>query len=145
MINQTLLHDDMKVSEKRWVDDSTGLSCLIIRHPSMKHLCGYVGVKEGSPLFGMDYSNDRLNSIDVHGGLTYADRYKGEPKDIWWFGFDCAHSGDYVPSMAQYGGTFEDDIYWTVSAVETECTSLAEQIHAIVIDTERAAPGRDGG
>lgn len=35
--------------------------------------------------------------IDVHGGVTYSggsDSYPIEEKDIWWFGFDCAHYDD---------------------------------------------------
>ena len=35
--------------------------------------------------------------FDVHGGVTYADggdNYPIKLKDIWWFGFDCAHLGD---------------------------------------------------
>ena len=24
---------------------------------------------------------------------------EGESEDVWWFGFDCAHGGDFIPSI----------------------------------------------
>jgi hypothetical protein len=76
--------------------------------------------------------------IDVHGGLTYSDRCQssddpaqgichvpapGRPEDVWWFGFDCAHYGDQVPSMASTG-----ESYWTVDLVTIEVLLLAGQL-----------------
>ena len=151
----------------QWVDEATGLDCLIVRGPSGA-LCGYVGVAPGHPWHGKDYSqcletpvceeswcgHSAGSRLEVHGGITFADscheptreaweqwreRMKaskdeaerfpvgdaarrlrtlghfmddfegwkahgeasfichipgpGRPKDVWWFGFDCAHSG----------------------------------------------------
>src|SRR4051812_33030319 len=65
--------------------------------------CGYVGVDPTHPYHGRDY--DSLD-VSVHGGLTYAKECSGhvchvpkpgEPENLWWFGFDCAHSGDMHP------------------------------------------------
>jgi hypothetical protein len=45
---------------KHWVDEATGLDCMVIRHPSGGHLCGYVGVPKGHKLFGKKYSDCTL-------------------------------------------------------------------------------------
>ena len=63
------------------------------------HLCGYVGIPKGHPLYGKDYwyiyDNTRLRP-QVHGGLTYSREYllTREKSGLWWFGFDAAHAGD---------------------------------------------------
>lgn len=81
-----------------------GLPCLIVRNHTGA-LCGYVAVPPGHPAHGAGY--DSVN-VDVHGGLTFANHCDtseralichtpepGEPDDVWWLGFDCAHYGDY--------------------------------------------------
>ena len=54
---------------------------------------------------------------------------EGEPDDVWWFGFDCAHLGDLVPER---GGRslYRDhsETYKTVSYVQRECAALARQL-----------------
>lgn len=71
----------------QYQDEATGLPCLIVRSP-VGALCGYVGVPEGHPWFGIaynertdrapetddhDWSAERPESvIDVHGGLTFS-------------------------------------------------------------------------
>ena len=39
----------------QWIDEETGLDCLIVRNPGGA-LCGYVGVAEGHSLFEVSYS-----------------------------------------------------------------------------------------
>ena len=89
-----------------------GLPCLIVRN-HMGAWCGYVAVPPGHPWHGRSYE-----AVDAacHGGLTFAsacaERPKaqfiigntichapreGEPADVWWLGFDCAHSEDLIP------------------------------------------------
>lgn len=141
---------DDEPDKAQWIDQATGLDCLINRGPSGA-LCGYVGVPEGHRLYGVDYDNVRVNNPendgypDVHWGLTYADRcqpsedpsrgicHTGEVanKNVWWLGFDCAHSGDICPS---YMG---DDDFWVdrssykdFNFVRTEVEVLAKQIAA---------------
>jgi hypothetical protein len=97
--------------KKQWIDPKTGLPCLVVRN-DMGALCGYVGVPRGHPWYEKGY-----DSIDpypsVHGGLTYASRCygkichevePGEPDDVWWLGFDCAHAGDVTPAIAMICG-----------------------------------------
>ena len=61
----------------------------------------------------------------------------GEPDDIWWFGFDCAHAGDFTPAYerseklgAPTGwGSFVE--YRNLDYVSAECRELAKQLAAI--------------
>lgn len=77
----------------QWVDEATGLDCLIVRGPAGA-LCGYVGVPESHPWFGVEYGSCTVSEsgqcgdengdggwcdhrpeslIQVHGGLTFSD------------------------------------------------------------------------
>jgi hypothetical protein len=84
-----------------------GFPCLIVRG-SMGALCGYVGVAPGHPWHGKTCSDDALDQVACHGGPTYADQCngdichtprEGEPRDVWWIGFDCGHYMDVSPGM----------------------------------------------
>lgn len=76
-------------------------------------------------------------ALSVHGGLTYADDHEpyGKPDGLWWFGFDCAHSGDGIPSFIE-GAIYSPNMralqrnepYRTQSYVVAECQSLAAQL-----------------
>lgn len=46
---------DNELDRYRWTDPATGLECLILRHPSMGHLCGYVGLTSAHPAYGRGY------------------------------------------------------------------------------------------
>ena len=97
----------------QFTDSATGLPCLIVRNHGGA-LCGYVGVPEGHPAYRKHYDHDVLQSINVHGGLTFSDHCAkgeseerhvchvpapGESDNVWWLGFDCAHLGDVSPAM----------------------------------------------
>lgn len=113
----------------QWVDEATGLDCLIVRGP-VGALCGYVGVPPEHPWHGISYSG-KMNpdegeydyesapdgNVEVHGGLTYSDSCwedapegtgichipeAGRPADVWWFGFDTAHHMDLAPMMIMH-------------------------------------------
>jgi hypothetical protein len=143
----------------QWVDRETGLDCLIVRN-RMGALCGYVGVPPEHPWHGKAYDEKVIDGgeewdgcvgiIDVHGGLTYSDSCQedadeaegichvplpGREANVWWFGFDCAHSWDIAPayeardrergySPIRSGG----ESYRTVAYVRDECASLARQL-----------------
>ena len=141
--------------EKRWKDWETGYQCLILRGP-VGALCGYVGVPLDHPAVGKSYySTDfdideiitggaiekakiqkKINEIEVHGGLTYSGQSVPRDKDFYWFGFDCAHSGDFCPAIARvthFDGVPYDsgDIYRDFAYVESQCTLLAKQLRAV--------------
>ena len=149
---------DNEPDKIQWQDKETGLPCLIVRN-KLGALCGYVGISAGHPLFEVAYSGCCLrenkckgyycdhspeSSIYVHGGLTFADfchphengrgichiPSPGEPDHVWWFGFDCAHSGDIVPGMIKYDLYEAYADYRTISYVQDQCRQLAIQLKA---------------
>ena len=135
----------------QWVDPATGLDCLIVRNHSGA-LCGYVGLPPGHRLHGVDYDEAHgLADIEVHGGLTFADRCQegaedgpgichvpepGRPAEVWWLGFDCAHAGDLIPGMQEVyaavgiARTYRSDTYRDFAYVQREVTEMARQLAA---------------
>ena len=96
-----------------------------------------------------------INSISAHGGLTYANACQsggdesegichvpapGEPDDVWWFGFDCAHCFDLMPGLQALclGLPMIPGSYRTVDYVAAECADLARQLAAIEALTDVA-------
>lgn len=93
------------------------------------------------------YCDHRPDSIlDVHGGITFASACAdtddestgichiaepGRPDHVWWFGFDCAHSGDLSPKYdSEYGRLSSYSTYKGRGYVETEVRRLAQQLAA---------------
>lgn len=114
-----------------------GFQCLILRQPVSGHLCGYVGVPEGHPWYGMDYNDV---PAEVHGRLTYGEQCDDDPErgvchvpepgespHLYWLGFDCAHLYDRSYMTKRGGLNLGGDIYRTVEYVEKHCTELARQ------------------
>lgn len=126
----------------QFVDEATGLPCLIVRSPSGGHLCGYVGVPSSHPWHGKEYDNYDLIRPDVHGGLTFSEHCTpsadegrgichivedGEDDKVWWFGFDCAHLGDISPGYISMRGNDPMSSYKSIRYVELEVAALARQ------------------
>ena len=107
-------------------DEWEGEMVYAVRHPSVGHWCGYLGLPEGHPWHGLDYDNIEP-SPDVHGGLTYAANHKPrqESDGLWWIGFDCAHGGDYTPGSPSAWDT--GAAYRTLEYVKQELLKLAKQ------------------
>lgn len=73
--------------------------------------------------------------LEVHGGISWSDDYLpwGETDGNFWYGFDCAHAGDFIPGLdamlgdvprpASIRGLPRDLEY-----VTSECSSLAQQL-----------------
>ena len=152
----------------QWVDDETDLDCLIVRgpmgalcgyvgvppeHPWHKRRYGdgrYNEEGEWDDLAEQRGCPETI--IDIHGGLTYTelsegvteDRgvchvpLEGRPHNVWWFGFDCAHSHDLAPVMAKHDRERGDppirgmyETYRDVPYVRREVESLARQLAAL--------------
>ena len=66
-------------------------------------------------------------AFDVHGSLTFAGDgdYPVENDGLWWFGFDCNHSGD--ASTPEEDGR-HGNIYRSLEYCVDECESLARQL-----------------
>lgn len=129
---------DHEPDKIQWSDDATGLPCLIVRGP-LGALCGYVGVPEGHPWYGVEFS---AVNAEVHGGLTYSSPCQhggkichvpepGEPDNVWWLGFDCAHLGDLTP-----GAYLDDGTYRDVGYVTRETAHLAQQAQLAALEDE---------
>ena len=120
--------------KQQWQDPATGLACMIVRNDDSGNLCGYVGVPPGHSQHGANYNDVEA---DVHGGLTYGAVCRGsvchipepgQPDDVYWLGFDCAHLGDLSPNMIRRGYTFQGDVYRDFGYDRAECTRLAAQL-----------------
>lgn len=124
--------------EGPWIDEpdrlefkAHGLPCMLIRNGRMGNWCGYAAVLPGHPLHGSNYDVADLDGIQVHGGLTYSDPEPGEPDDVWWFGFDCAHGDDVTPGLLRRCGEhfrLPDSEYCDVEYVKRETEELARQL-----------------
>ena len=117
-----------------------GRACIIHRGP-LGALCGYVSVPPGHPWHGVHEPADAR----VHGGVTYSANCQGpichiakpgDPDDVWWIGFDCAHLGDVVPGMLAVNGRAPrgfgelGESYKTLAYVREEVEQLAAQAQA---------------
>lgn len=139
----------MKTWNHVWVDEITGLDCMIHRAP-LGNLCGYVAVPPGHPCHSLDiHETHRVVDVCVHGGLTYAAACQdtgddshgichtpepGRPRDVWWLGFDCAHHGDATPGLDHtlaslgYGDLGSRGEYRTFDYVLRQTVQLAHQL-----------------
>jgi hypothetical protein len=106
-----------------------GLLCIIQRHSSLKHLCGYVRV----PNKNHPWANATYDDIgaEVHGGLTFGGpltHLRGIPSE-YWVGFDCAHAGDLSPGMFDILPNYRPDgCYRDIDYVKAQCEHLAQQL-----------------
>lgn len=214
----------------QWKDGKTGLPCLIVRNHGGAW-CGYVGVSEGHPLYGIEYGQCPLGDkcaeykpdehswcdhrpesrFEIHGGLTFSDfcgehtpsaweqwrvrgrsaarqeearqfprgdsaRFlrewagelddypawvkkceavgichvpeAGEPERVWWFGFDCAHSGDQCPGYRELGvglglPSKRGESYKDIHYAKNEVLSLARQLAGLPAPTPSDFPDLD--
>jgi hypothetical protein len=101
---------------KEWIT-KVGLPARIMKNPSIDTFCGYVGFDEKSGFYKVHY--EKLDSVVVHGGLTFSGNF--DDSDLWWVGYDCAHSGDY--SKFNPSGKIRDVDYCT-----KQCENLAKQL-----------------
>jgi len=126
----------------QWIEPESGFDCTIRRSWGLGMWCGYVGVPPGHPAYGLDYQavHDRWPDLEVHGGLTYraaeADAgFLSEQRDVWWFGFDCAHAWDLVPSAKSRNSRLglpdwehPEAVYRDLAYVTAETERLARQL-----------------
>jgi len=90
-----------------------------------------IGKRGSIDLLSHDPENTRAEFLfNVHGGITYSQGSKDYPvkseEESWWYGYDCAHSGDETKGKFNYkskGDVFRDEAYCV-----NECESLAKQI-----------------
>lgn len=108
---------------KEW--NHAGFKCTVIKHPEMGHYCGYVWLPEDHPLANGG-ERDINNLASVHGGVTYNAWEDVGKEKFYVVGFDCAHAGDYVPSVSFHN--HPNDHKWTLEEVTKEVNHFAEQL-----------------
>jgi len=71
--------------------------------------------------------------VQVHGGVTFARKIDSwEPKNLWWFGFDCGHCRDIRPfDNDAFQSAFGERVYRTFEFVVGETESMAEQLSGV--------------
>lgn len=115
-----------------------GYQGIIKRQPQLLTLCGYIGVPQSHPFYGRDYDSV-YGYLDCHGGLTFSGQFPDFPH--WFFGFDCAHAGDLIPSTYQLMNElrekedclstsifFQRDVYRNFDYVKKHVIQLANQL-----------------
>lgn len=80
----------------QWFMPEENIVCVLWRHPTYGHWCGYLGLPTSL--------NDEVEDLPFHGGLTYRratltayQPQEGEPEIEEWVGFDCGHAFDLEP------------------------------------------------
>jgi hypothetical protein len=76
------------------------------------------------------------NVIQVHGGITYAGDGKDlfNNPDIWFFGFDCSHAGDYAPNMPVLSAIVSGNIYRDIDYATAEAEKMADQLAVLMVE-----------
>lgn len=107
-------------NEDKWI----GHYICVMKRGAGGAWCGYVGVPPDHPRFDGDDSG-----LEVHGGITWNRQclLDGTHAELQWFGFDCAHSGDWCPKVTRHPG----DIYRTYAFARAETEKLDEQLWQI--------------
>lgn len=142
-----------------------GIECIVIRivakeicgHMFGGHLCGYIKIPDDHHFYSKNFMDfDNGHDLDVHGGITYSEidnkNHSYLPNEGHWIGFDCAHSGDYIPSMEYLRKTdpifkqfnegspifkkykhlaIFNPSYKNIAFCIDECKSMAEQINLV--------------
>jgi hypothetical protein len=84
--------------------------CIIVRS-ELKTLCGFVGVNMKHPLYNKPHSNIEFSP---HRRLTYSGNdIEDMLKGYWYFGFHCAHVGDFIPGYKEEIKELEELAYST--------------------------------
>lgn len=98
-------------------------------------LNGYVRIPKSHKFYGKSYSDDGVEDIECHGGLTFAGdlEYDGD----FYIGFDTAHYQDYMPflqmALGKSGGGNPSIIdtneeYRDIQYVRNQCKRIVEQL-----------------
>ena len=95
---------------------------------------GYVVIPKNHPLWGLHYTAEEIESLNVHGGITFSEKVDEDMinhilwgKDLedgdlgsWIIGFDTCHSGDTLKK-------------WPQVKVEKEVIKLLKQVENLFI------------
>ena len=119
-----MIYDSVRKRELLYNGIYKGYHFYIISYGT--HPCCYVEIPSKSKIFKITYMD--IESIDVHGGLTYSSDklYIGTNTALnnsWFIGWDYAHLGDYVAFIDSIDGK-----KWTTNEMIDDCKNVINQI-----------------
>jgi len=77
-----------------------GFKCSIVRHSTIKALCGYIYLTKDSKHFEVNYE---YIHVSIYGGWTFSEF--DESKSYWVVGFDCLHLNDITKFTFEFPPT----------------------------------------
>lgn len=98
-------------------------------------LNGYVRIPKAHKFYQKSYTDDDLEKIECHGGLTFAGDL--EEDGDFYIGFDTAHYQDYMPFLQMVLGKSgggnpsiidKNEEYRDIGYVRNECKRIVEQL-----------------
>lgn len=94
--------------------EHAGLRCRITRHPSLKHLCGYVGVPEGHPAYRLHYSTEKPELFAALKAKRESEPIGKEPSFMLMI--DALFKGEVTPCLASV-----IDVHGGVTYADADC------------------------
>lgn len=89
-------------------------------------------------------------AVNVHGGVTFSGKVEGG--NLWWFGFDCAHSHDLQPGMINFHkehglnfSFFGHVEYRNIAYVTKEVEDMAVQLKGFELARKTKGEGEING
>ena len=125
---------------KQWITSDGYVA--VVKLVNESHYCGYVGVPKSHPIANDNCPHcgndmETKDSLDVHGGVTYngfSDNYPIKNIDIYWLGFDCAHSRDLtLKDIAKNRPRFnEGESFKDMDYCVRQCEKLSKQLYEML-------------
>ena len=115
-------------------DDYLGYHFLIVSYGT--HPCAYIEIPKTHRWYKKNYTDEELENIECHGGLTYTDNLshvlgKEEANGRWFIGWDYAHLEDFQ-GYYKYDGVWGESQWkpkkWTTQEIFNEVKKVIEQI-----------------
>lgn len=129
-----------------WIDEVTKLDCMLLRN-DLGTWCGYVGVPETHPYFGLDCkrvefafereidfsSTCKVGASEDEKVVCHCRTY--EHGETWWFGFNLASCWDYIPILTHQVATTQD--YRDINYARTLVESLSLALLAVQVPSNK--------
>jgi len=115
------------MSHEEWIKGAKYLASKAVQEEAAKHPRGDMAqrIREWGPV-SKDYALWREKMEATH---VCHKPDPGEPDNVWWFGFDCAHAFDKMPALRRYSGySHPSETYRDQAYVTAEVEKLASQL-----------------
>ena len=122
-----MIYNPKRIKEILYEGDYNGYHFVIVSYGT--HPCAYVEIPKDNKLYKIDYSDESLWDISVHGGFTFGDDllHLGFEENRYFLGWDYAHCGDYAgyDILFSFSG---DDKKWSTEEIYEEVKSVIDQL-----------------